>query len=140
MILIYPPGAETLALRIFNLLHYGYNAQISALCLVLLGLAVAPLLFWRMAMSLYRKKFIGSDVSSDPLQGQRGRDARMASGTPVLLVCAILWVAGCEPNSNRNEASISSQIFNGVQIIGSRGVGVGQVNKHRSVAVDGQDN
>jgi hypothetical protein len=37
-------GGETLALRIFNLLHYGHNAQVNALCLVLLGLAVAPLL------------------------------------------------------------------------------------------------
>ena len=42
LILIYPPGGETLALRIFNLLHYGHNAQVNALCLLLLVLAVAP--------------------------------------------------------------------------------------------------
>jgi ABC-type Fe3+ transport system permease subunit len=47
LILIYPPGGETLALRIFNLLHYGHNAQVNALCLLLLALAVAPLLAWR---------------------------------------------------------------------------------------------
>ena len=46
LILIYPPGGETLALRIFNLLHYGHNAQVSALCLLLLMLAVAPLAGW----------------------------------------------------------------------------------------------
>ena len=31
MILMLPPGGETLALRIFNLLHYGHNAQVNAL-------------------------------------------------------------------------------------------------------------
>jgi iron(III) transport system permease protein len=46
LILIVPPGGETLALRIFNLLHYGHNAQVNALCLVLLGLALAPLGLW----------------------------------------------------------------------------------------------
>lgn len=46
LVLIYPPGGETLALRIFNLLHYGHNAQVNALCVTLLALAVAPLLFW----------------------------------------------------------------------------------------------
>ncbi len=46
LVLIIPPGGETLALRVFNLLHYGHNAQVNALCLVLLGLAVAPLAVW----------------------------------------------------------------------------------------------
>jgi len=36
MILVVPPGGETLALRVFNLLHYGHNAQVNALCLTLL--------------------------------------------------------------------------------------------------------
>ncbi len=43
--LLYPPGAETLALRIFNLLHYGHNAQVNALCLVQLALVALPGLF-----------------------------------------------------------------------------------------------
>lgn len=47
MILVVPPGGETLALRIFNLLHYGHNAQVNALCLTLLGIAIAPLLVWQ---------------------------------------------------------------------------------------------
>jgi ABC-type Fe3+ transport system permease subunit len=46
LVLIYPPGGETLALRIFNLLHYGHNAQVNALCVTLLALAVAPLTAW----------------------------------------------------------------------------------------------
>jgi iron(III) transport system permease protein len=47
LVLLAPPGGETLALRIFNLLHYGHNAQANALCVVLLGLAVGPLVAWR---------------------------------------------------------------------------------------------
>ena len=47
MILVVPPGGETLALRVFNLLHYGHNAQVNALCLTLLALAVAPLVVWK---------------------------------------------------------------------------------------------
>ena len=40
------PGGETLALRIFNLLHYGHNAQVNTLCVTLLALALGPLLLW----------------------------------------------------------------------------------------------
>src|SRR6185295_2711435 len=58
MVLVVPPGGETLALRIFNLLHYGHNAQVNALCLTLLGLAVLPLLvvaaFVRTRLTLQR--------------------------------------------------------------------------------------
>jgi iron(III) transport system permease protein len=46
LVLIYPPGGETLALRIFNLLHYGHHAQVNAMCVTLLALAVAPLAVW----------------------------------------------------------------------------------------------
>lgn len=46
LVMIYPPGGETLALRIFNLLHYGHTAQVNAACLVLLGLAMAPGAAW----------------------------------------------------------------------------------------------
>ena len=46
LVLIYPPGGETLALRIFNLLHYGHNAQVNALCLILVALALVPLAAW----------------------------------------------------------------------------------------------
>jgi ABC-type Fe3+ transport system permease subunit len=47
LILIVPPGGETLALRIFNLLHYGHNAQVNAMCLVLVFLAAVPAALWQ---------------------------------------------------------------------------------------------
>jgi len=42
LVLITPPGGETLALRVFNLLHYGHNDQVNALCLILVALAILP--------------------------------------------------------------------------------------------------
>jgi iron(III) transport system permease protein len=47
LVLIYPPGGETLALRIFNFLHYGHTAQVNALCVTLLALAISPLVVWQ---------------------------------------------------------------------------------------------
>jgi ABC-type Fe3+ transport system permease subunit len=47
LILVLPPGGETLAVRIFNMLHYGHTGQVNALCLVLLTLAFVPLLLIR---------------------------------------------------------------------------------------------
>ena len=55
LILVVPAGRETLALRIFNLLHYGHNVQVNALCLLLLGLAVLPLAGGRIFKALLRK-------------------------------------------------------------------------------------
>ena len=48
VVLIYPPGGETLALRAFNLLHYGHAAQVNAACLVLVALALVPGAVWGM--------------------------------------------------------------------------------------------
>jgi len=50
ILLVLPPGGETLAVRVFNLLHYGHNSHVNALCLLLLLLALAPLAvftFWK---------------------------------------------------------------------------------------------
>lgn len=47
LVLIQPPGGETLALRIFNMLHYGHNAQVNATCVALLAVAVMPLALWK---------------------------------------------------------------------------------------------
>src|SRR5207237_8906632 len=52
LILVMPPGAETLSVRVFNFLHYGHNAQVNALCIILLMLAAAPLVIWSAAQSL----------------------------------------------------------------------------------------
>jgi DNA-binding beta-propeller fold protein YncE len=60
--------------------------------------------------------------------------------TPLFAFAAALSLAGCTPGAPSNQAPLHSGLFRSVQIIGSRGVGVGQVNKPRSVAVDAQDN
>jgi iron(III) transport system permease protein len=49
VLLILPPGGETLATRVFNLLHYGHASQVNALCLLLLALAVTPALLVALA-------------------------------------------------------------------------------------------
>lgn len=126
MILVVPPGGETLALRVFNLLHYGHNAQVNALCLTLLGLAVAPLVAWK-AWCVVR------GACSVPTQ-------HATRTTLVFASAAALALTGCTPGAPSNQAPLPSQFFQRVQIIGSRGVGVGEFNKPRSVAVDAQDN
>ena len=115
LLLVVPPGGETLSLRIFNLLHYGHNAQVNALCLWLLGLAVLPPMLW--------------------LAWHRWR-----AGRAFCLVAATGLAAGCGPNSSLTEAPLKSELFSRAQTIGCRGTGLGQFNKPRSVAVDGADN
>ena len=125
MILVVPPGGETLALRVFNLLHYGHNAQVNALCLTLLALAVAPLIIW--------KAWCGVRGAFPALTDH-------ASRITLLTPFALLLFAGCTPSAPSSQAPLASQLFRRVQIIGSRGVGVGELNKPRSVAVDTKDN
>jgi ABC-type Fe3+ transport system permease subunit/DNA-binding beta-propeller fold protein YncE len=118
MILVVPPGGETLSLRIFNLLHYGHNSQVDALCLMLLVVALTPLILWKLPAVL----------------GGHGGAVSLITATALLLFC------GCAPHLPANESPLQSRLFTRVQIFGSRGVGVGQLNKPRSVAVDAQDN
>lgn len=117
LILIVPPGAETVALRAFNMLHYGHNSQVNALCVVLLVIAVLPLLLWNLA------KLGTAFVSSRSRIG--------------LTLLSLVFLTSCSP---RAENQVSSLLFDRVQIIGSRGTGAGQFNKPRSVAVDRADN
>ena len=119
IVLVVPPGGETLALRVFNLLHYGHNAQVNAICLALLALAVTPLLLWQVARFLMER--------------------RRAGALGVTAALAMISLAGCSQNNSR-EASLDSKFFSKVEIIGTRGVGVGEFNKPRSVTVDHQDN
>lgn len=120
LVLIVPPGGETLALRIFNLLHYGHAGQVNALCLILLGLAVGPLaLGW--------------------LAGQAG--ARRRNPTCWAAMAGLLALAGtgCSDRGS-NEGVLDSRFFSGVEVIGTRGTAPGQFNKPRSVALDREDN
>ena len=116
MILVVPPGGETLALRIFNLLHYGHNAQVNALCLTLLATALAPLLLWKGAGLI-----------------------RQHAWHLALLAALVCLVGGCARSSS-SAGRLDSSIFREVQVIGHRGVGVGELNKPRSVAIDAHDN
>ena len=125
IVLVVPPGGETLALRVFNLLHYGHNAQVNSLCLVLLALALSPLLLWRAG------RFVADC-------GLRIADSKKG-GAVLLLVLMAALLSGCKVNT-ATEKTLESKIFSEVKIIGSRGVGVGQFNKPRGIAVDREDN
>jgi ABC-type Fe3+ transport system permease subunit/sugar lactone lactonase YvrE len=120
VVMIVPPGGETLALRIFNLLHYGHNAQVNALCLTLLILAILPLL---------------AGMAVHGLVKMAGR----CSGRTALAVCgiaALLAVSGCSPSSSPHETELESRIFRSARVVGTRGAGPGQFNKPRSVVTD----
>lgn len=122
VVMIVPPGGETLALRIFNLLHYGHNAQVNALCLTLLILAILPLLAGKAALALAKtaRRFSGWT----------------ASGAAVLGIVTVLAWAGCSPSSSPHEAKLESRIFSSARVVGTRGAGPGQFNKPRSVVTD----
>lgn len=121
LVLIVPPGGETLALRIFNLLHYGHNAQVNALCLTLLGVAIAPLVVWR-AWRWIKEHCV----------------LRVPLAAGAAAVCILF--TGCSPSSSSKSAPLQSKFFERADVIATRGVGVGEVNKPRSIAVDHADN
>jgi len=61
-----------------------------------------------------------------------------------LLFCILhfafcIFLLGCSPKDDRS-APVESKIFRNVRVIGTRGVGIGEFNKPRSVALDAQDN
>jgi DNA-binding beta-propeller fold protein YncE len=59
----------------------------------------------------------------------------------VTVLALALTAAGCNPARPASAAPLArSRLFSRVEIIGSRGAGVGEFNKPRSVAVDAQDN
>jgi ABC-type Fe3+ transport system permease subunit/sugar lactone lactonase YvrE len=130
MLLVVPPGGETLALRVFNLLHYGHNAQVNALCLVLLLVALTPLVLWQLG-SLASRRIVASKGAQGPATPLRSCYAF------VWLLPLLVLLTSCSPSAKNSPLS---RFFERVEIIGSRGVGVGQLNKPRSVAVDTADN
>jgi ABC-type spermidine/putrescine transport system permease subunit II/DNA-binding beta-propeller fold protein YncE len=118
LVLIVPPGGEDLALRIFNLLHYGHAAQVNALCVILLGLALLPL-----ACTL-----------------PRWRPGHISGRAAVLGLLVSSLSVGCQRPTGTSTTLLNSKLFSRVEIIGSRGTALGQFNKPRSVAVDLHDN
>ncbi|HTG43699.1 MAG TPA: hypothetical protein VK633_04130, partial [Verrucomicrobiae bacterium] len=113
LLLLIPPGGETVALRVFNLLHYGHTSDVNALCFLLLLVGLAPWLLWR-GLHLLR--------------------TRLAVGLFLLAL-----TSGCSPAPAPGNL-LKSRFFARVEIIGTRGTGAGQFNKPRSVAVDTNDN
>ena len=123
LVLILPPGGETLASRIFNLLHYGHSGQVNALCVWLLMLAVLPLAMWQMARKIRACRFPASALCAN-----------------VVLLAVLIGLSGCTAQPSANEAPLKSRFFSRAEIIGSRGVGAGEFNKPRSLALDTNDN
>jgi ABC-type Fe3+ transport system permease subunit len=144
IVIVQPPGTETLALKIFNLLHYGYAAQVNALCVALLGLAVLPLLGWMGIKQVVKKTSniqhpTSGEASSSNLQSPAAR-ATIGAWNLMFLWCLVLgawcFCSGCSPPDSKTEATLQSKIFERVITVGSRGVGIGEFNKPRSVACD----
>lgn len=122
LVLILPPGGETIASRIFNLLHYGHSGQVNALCVWLLLVAVLPLAAWQ----VWR---------------QRSSAVRIHLGLPAgSAVVAMLTLSSCGNKETSRNHPVQSPLFSHVEIIGSRGAGAGEFNKPRSLALDKDDN
>lgn len=130
VVLVQPPGGETLALRIFNLLHYGHANQVNALAMVLLatalGIGGALLLF----------------VSWLGPRRPRSKGVSLRSAVSLQLAVAGLGFlsSGCRPSDGFESRQLKSSVFSAVQVIGSRGTAPGQFNKPRSLVCDRQDN
>jgi len=131
IILVVPPGGETLALRIFNLLHYGYSPEVNALCVVLLATAVLPPIVWGLAKQVMKPR---------PSQGAScGFALGLIPAALSLTLISGLFLVSCSSHDSHGVTGLDSRIFEGVQVFGKRGVGVGELNKPRSVAVDTND-
>lgn len=116
ILLVYPPGGETLAVKVFNLLHYGHTTHVNTLCLVLLALAVAPLAVYPVWKRLWGK------------------------GAAGILAVALMALTGCGGGESPTSAALSSRFFTHAEVVGTRGAGVGQLNKPRSLATDAEGN
>ncbi|HTH48698.1 MAG TPA: 6-bladed beta-propeller [Candidatus Limnocylindria bacterium] len=147
VVLIQPPGGETLALRIFNLLHYGHAAQVNALCVVMLGLAIAPLVLWagwRGISSQLQAPSFGEATKPKQQKATYGQVSRLGFsawsffGAWSLVLGAFL--VGCSQKSTSDITPLDSKLFSSVQVIGGRGVSPGQFNKPRSLVCDRNDN
>jgi ABC-type Fe3+ transport system permease subunit len=122
LLLLYPPGGETLSFSVFNFLHYGHAGEVNAICLLLGVIATCPLLAWHLA------RYVRSIL-------------RAPSWRPLFLVgtsCLVL-LTGCSRPDDKKQVQLDSTLFESARTFGNRGAGVGQFNKPRSVAVDTND-
>jgi len=130
VILVQPPGGETLALRIFNLLHYGHASQVNALAVVLLATALAMAGILALVV-----RELGPQASKRPANRSSRSFLRIVG-----IVFSASFLAGCHPRSNGEATALQSSLFSAVQVIGTRGTAPGQFNKPRSLVCDREDN
>jgi ABC-type Fe3+ transport system permease subunit/streptogramin lyase len=135
LVLIVPPGGDPLALMIFNLLHYGHNPQVSALCVWLGAAALLPLAVLGIARFLAagRRRYPAGAVSAAALTALAllpgcGSGPGPDSGS--------VPVPGGPDVAEGSGESVASRLFGSVKVIGGRGTGPGRFLKPRSVAVD----
>ncbi len=119
-VFLMPAGGETLALRLFNLLHYGHAPQANALTLVLILVPCGLLLGGFAIHALIRRNLSHRWFTS-----------------LVLIGCATANM-GCN-QAEHGQAQLRSERFASVRLIGSRGMGPGLFNKPRSLACDAKD-
>jgi len=138
ILFVVPPGGETLALRIFNLLHYGHNPEINALCLLLLGLAALPPLVLAVARALICRvqRWFGAGLWRAAWSTAA---ATLSAVLPFLGCASVIFPAGCSQSPSTG-GGLKSAFFKRIEIIGCRGTAPGQFNKPRSLMVDRQDN
>lgn len=122
LVLIVPPGGDSMALMVFNLLHYGHNPQVSAHCVWLGVAALLPLA-------------LGAGVAVLRRGGIQGVRAALMAGLSGLA----LGGGGCSKAPDAASVRLDSKLFETVSAIGSKGTGPGFFLKPRSVAVDGAD-
>ena len=124
-LLLIPPGGETAALRVFNLLHAGYSAQVNALCLALLALGLLPLLLILSATMLTSGK----------------RRMSLLRWMPLLLATGMAGlISGCSKPVSSHSTPLDNRFFAEATVVASRGTGPGEVNKPRSITVGGDNN
>lgn len=121
LIFVTPPGADTLALRIFNLLHYGHNSQVHAMTLLLLIIAILP---WGMAKGWQLVKTT--------------RNYRLHA-TALILASGLAGCSQSTPKESPTEAAIDSRIFERAIVVGTQGRSPGFFIKPRSLTVDRND-
>jgi ABC-type Fe3+ transport system permease subunit/DNA-binding beta-propeller fold protein YncE len=123
LVLLAPPGGDTLSMRAFNLLHYGHTSEVNGICLVLLVLAIGPF------VAAYAVKL-----------GLRLREASMNAWKPAVSGTVFCLCVSCAPGDSQGGGSFASRTFQAVEVIGARGSGPGQFSKPRSLALDSEDN